>query len=339
MEERRPIHVPQEQIEALYRLAQPGEQVNWRARYRSNPSFVQTILPDIYQFLDTNIRQITYDRNNLRALIGLSGGLDSTTTAQLTANMMRQARQEGKVQNTSLILLSFKGMSEEDFIYAQRVAKEIRNQYKDLSIDFYMHNLRPQLRWIDREVDNVIAYSRHNKVYSGELTTRLMALYLMEFADKTGHCLVDSSNLTEIVLGEIVIGAGGECAPLASLYKSQIFDIAEQIGVPDFVLNRAPINSTFGNDKTATYFAEKSLSFSPRDTYKILDLILYSLYERKILPSDVARILKHSPRFIERVSTRIHNQDHRREIPHLVIPDQYNASRLEDFIPRWRTYK
>lgn len=330
MTEAKPIDIPLAQIESLYGLADSRGQVNWAAQYILNPEFTSGLVPYIYRFLDKNIKRVTYNSSQLKAVVGISGGLDSTATAVLVADTMRKAQKEGTVQNSSLVLLGFKGMSEEDYLYAQKFAEAIGTEYPDLSIDFYTQDLTSHLRMLDREVDDMVTSTKRNKVYSGELTTRFIALMLMEYGDRTGHCVVDTTNGTEIILGELVINGGGECAPLADLYKSQVFDIAEVIGVPDFILNRPPINSTFGHDKVATYFREVPPDISPRGAYRVLDPILYYLYERKYKPATISKLLGHSEQFIKRVYRRINDQNHRRDIPYFAFNDRHKVYRREN---------
>ena len=105
------------------------------------------------------------------------------------------------------------------------------------------------MRAVHEFTDDMVYATEGNKIYPGELATRLIDLTTLEYADKTGHCGVDSTNGSEIVLGEIVLGAGLEFSPISDLYKSQVFDLGELLETPQYILDRNPINSTFGTDK------------------------------------------------------------------------------------------
>lgn len=322
-----PIQVPREQIESLYRLALPGERVNWDARYRPNRPLLESLVPSMTSFLDENIRKITYSPHELKAVVGMSGGVDSATTATLAAETMRQALARGTATKTSLVLMTFKGMSVEDYDAGCQFAEHLVLHYPELPIALHAQDLSPYLKLLDGDIDQTISSTRQPKVYTGGLTTRFIALQLMEYADRTGHCALDTTNGTEMILGEIVLNGGGECAPLADLYKSQVYDIAEFIGVPDFIINRPPINSTLGNDKVATYFSERPEGITPRQVYQVLDPILHCLFDKRYRPRTVARRLGHSVDFINRVSRKIEDQEHRRNIPYFAFNDRYRIDR------------
>lgn len=322
MENLSPINVPPEQVHALYRYAQGKDQVNWQAQYIPNSPFLESLLPHMYEFLDKNIRKITYNPRKLRAVVGMSGGLDSVTTATLAAQTMSRAINHGTVDNTSLVLMTFQGMSREDYEIGCRFAEDLILKFPNVPITLHLQDLSPYLKLLDSDIDRTIKFTNQPKVYTGGLTTRFIALQLMEYADRTGHCALDTTNGTEVILGETVINGGGECAPLADLYKSQVYDLAEILEVPDYIINRPPINSTFGTDKVATYFREIPDDITPRAAYRVLDPILYYLFERKYQPSTVAKLLKHNPEFVHQIAIRINNQDHRRDTPYFVFNDR-----------------
>lgn len=159
-------------------------------------------------------------------------------------------------------------------------------------------------------------------IYPGELATRLIDLVTLEYADKTGHCGVDSTNGSEIVLGEIVLGAGLEYSPISDLYKSQVFDLGEALESPQYVLDRNPINSTFGTDKIKSYFGEIPEGLTAREVYAVLDPVLFHIFDKKMKPQGIAKKLDHSQEFVERVYQRVRNQDHRRKHPYFALNDR-----------------
>ncbi|MBI3486093.1 NAD(+) synthase [Candidatus Daviesbacteria bacterium] len=325
MEQRieKPLSVPTEQISSLYRFSKRLDDVNWSARYKPNRPFLEGLVPHMQDFLDRNIRKITYDNSSLRAVVGISGGLDSSVSATLVADTITQAQDKGTIQNSSLVLIAFQGMSEEDLESARKFAELMGSKYTNIPIDYQERDLSKLLRDLDSFTEDLIFSTRKPKVYSGELTSRVITPIIMEYADRIGHCAIDSTNGTEYILGEIVIGAEAECAPIADFYKSQVYDLADLISVPKFVVNRPPINSTWGHDKVATYFAEKPEGLTPREAYQLLDPVLYYLFERRYQPSTVAKRLGHSLEFVSSLATRIKDQDHRRDIPFFVVNDRF----------------
>ncbi|NOZ81620.1 MAG: hypothetical protein GXO63_00510, partial [Candidatus Micrarchaeota archaeon] len=220
--------------------------------------------------------------------------------------------------------------SDEDYYFGRKFAKEIEKEFHDISIRTYEKDFTSVLKGIDSLTDEIVYSLGEEKIYSGELATRLIDLITLEVADKSGHCAIDSTNGTEIVLGEFVIGGGCECLPLVDFYKSQVYDIAEIIGVPEFVIARDPINSTFGSNKIKNYFGEITDNYTSRDVYNVLDPVLYSLYDKKLDPIVVSKMFGHSLKFVKKVYRRIKNQEHRRKIPWFALNDR--VVKLERFI-------
>ncbi|MBI2670668.1 hypothetical protein HYX18_01655 [Candidatus Woesearchaeota archaeon] len=188
-------------------------------------------------------------------------------------------------------------------------------------------DLNPLMQQISRGTNRVIERINTHMCYPGELATRLISLVNLEFADRIGHCAVGTTNGTEIVLGEFVIGAANECEPIADIYKSQVFDIGEILGISRYILERNPINSTFGTDKIHTYFAEIPDGLDARAVYSVLDPVVHHLFDLKLEPSEVARRLGHSKSFVDKVARRIRNQDHRRRIPFFCLEDKIETTK------------
>jgi len=178
------------------------------------------------------------------------------------------------------------------------------------------------LRTIHEFTDDMVKVTGARKSYPGELATRFIDMVTLEYADKSRHCGIDSTNGSEVVLGEIVLGAGLEYSPLVDFYKSQVFDIGEQLSMPRYIIDRNPINSTFGTDKINSYFGEIPEGMSARDVYAVLDPVLYHIWDLDMQPGRIARKLGHSQEFIENVYERVRNQDHRREHPFFVVDDK-----------------
>jgi len=311
-----------ETLQKYYRFADKADEVNWNARYKPNQEFLAKLIPLILSFTDSSIRKVIDDKTSLRALVTISGGLDSSVSTMLAAEAMRKAKNNGSVKSTSLILLAFKGISDEDLEYARRFGNFITSSYTDLPVYYQESDLTPLLRAIDDHTEELVVASTRQKLYAGGLTTRLINLVGLEVSDKIGHCFINTTNGTEVVLGEFVIGAGGEYAPLVDFYKSRVYDIGELIGIPKFVLERPPINSTYGTDKIHTYFGEIPAGLTPRDVYAVLDPVLYLIYNKGFKPRTIAKGLGHSEKFVKNVYEKVKAQEHRREIPFFSVKDR-----------------
>lgn len=100
-------------------------------------------------------------------------------------------------------------------------------------------------------------------------TRTMMAYY---HADRLNYAVCGTPNRLEYDQGFFVKGGDGlsDFAPIAHLYKSQVYRVAAQLGVPEGIINRTPTTDTFPLEQTQEefYFAAP---------YKAMDLCLYGL--------------------------------------------------------------
>ena len=67
------------------------------------------------------------------------------------------------------------------------------------------------------------------------------------WADRLGYAVIGTPNLLEYDQGFFVKGGDGlaDVKPIASLYKSQVYALAHELGLPEGIANRAPTTETF----------------------------------------------------------------------------------------------
>jgi len=310
----------------MYRFADKKDQVNWDFTYRPDDSFMDFMIPYMLDYAEGSIKRVTFEDKDLRAVIGLSGGLDSCVSAWLVARAMQRGIERGTSDSGRLALITFDGMSKEDLEYGRQFGEDMIRDFPGLDIQYVERDLRPMMSSIHRFTDGLVSETKGTKRYPGELATRLIDLLTLEYADKAGHCGIDSTNGSEIVLGEIVLGAGLEYSPICDIYKSQVFDLGDRLGMPSYVIDRNPINSTFGTDKIHSYFGEIPEGLGAREVYGVVDPVLYHIWDLKLKPEEIIGKTGHSLEFLKNLYKRVRNQDHRREHPFFSITDKEGES-------------
>jgi len=112
-------------------------------------------------------------------------------------------------------------------------------------------------------------------------------------AERLNYAVVGTPNRLEYDLGFFVRGGDGlaDLKPIAHLYKTQVYALAEYLGVPDDIRSQPPTTDTYSLPQTQDefYFAL---------TYREADLVLYGMYHG-IAPSAVAAALGRQTRDIE----------------------------------------
>jgi NAD+ synthase len=120
----------------------------------------------------------------------------------------------------------------------------------------------------------------------------MMAYY---HADRLNYAVCGTPNRLEYDQGFFVKGGDGlaDFKPIAHLYKTQVYLLARELGIPDEICDRPPTTDTFSLPQTQEefYFALP---------YEQMDLCLYAL-NHKVPAEDAASVVKLTPQQVERV--------------------------------------
>lgn len=113
--------------------------------------------------------------------------------------------------------------------------------------------------------------------------SRMSMLYY--HAERLHYAMVGTPNKHEVEQGFFVkYGDGGaDIMPIAHLYKSQVYQIAEFLGVPEEIINRTPTTDTYTAEQTQEEFFFQM-------PHKEMDLLWYA-YENNIDPIEVSIIM------------------------------------------------
>jgi len=294
--------------------------VNWGSRYYSDDEFLrEKILSALKKFIITGLREHS-DDGKLRASVGISGGIDSSTAAWLVAQAMRNAKKEDVAKEAEIALVQCTTTNLDDYDYGKLFIRDFLSEFgKDLDVKIYAVSLTNIIKWLGDRIEitpsSTVKYEgRYSfpKVKKGKEEVILSLLYLFisrGIKDEKGrsYCSIDTTDATEIILGETVGSTSFCIAPFWNLYKSQIYDVAKTIGVPDYVIKRESLDSFSGIRKIETYFAEVPSDLTDKDIYNVLDPVLYSIYTKGLDPLMIAQKFGHSLDFVKRVYNHIQN--------------------------------
>jgi len=173
---------------------------------------------DIEKKIVKFIRERTKNFNG--AVIGLSGGLDSTVVAYLTVKAI------GK-DKVYCLLMPYGNQSISD-------AEEIANL---LGIKYKIINIKPIVDTFQRVADFY-----KDKITSGNLMARIRMCLLYGVANKQKRIVIGTGNKTEIEIGYFTkYGDGGvDIEPIGDLYKTEVKKLAKYLGVPEKIIKKKP---------------------------------------------------------------------------------------------------
>ena len=130
--------------------------------------------------------------------------------------------------------------------------------------------------------------------------TRMSVLY--QEAESRNYLVAGTTNLSETALGFYVkYGDGGvDIEPLGYLYKTYIYQIAQKLGIPNGIIERAPSPDTFSSE-----VADEDFFF--RLPYDKLDLFLWA-FRDNVAPEEVSRRLGHEVTRVKRILNDIRHK-------------------------------
>lgn len=157
---------------------------------------------------------------NKKAVVGLSGGIDSSVAAALCARAI------GK-KNIHGVIMPEKGVSlKKNVDDAKELAKKIGIIYDVVEIG----KLLPTLPWKQGEL------ARMNT------SSRVRAVILYNYANSHDALVLGTSNKSEILLGYYTKYGDGavDLEIIGSLFKTEVYKIARYLGIPRQIIEKPP---------------------------------------------------------------------------------------------------
>ncbi len=133
----------------------------------------------------------------------------------------------------------------------------------------------------------VDAYCEENNVTDpirrGNVMARMRMVVLYDISARERALVIGTSNKTEILVGYGTQYGDAACAfnPLGNLYKSQIWQLAEELGVPKPVIEKAP---------SADLWEGQTDESEIGVTYAKLDELLFEMIDRQHSDEELARL-------------------------------------------------
>ncbi|HOI00505.1 MAG TPA: NAD+ synthase, partial [Bacteroidales bacterium] len=204
-----------------------------------------------------------------KAILGLSGGIDSAVTMVLAARALGP-------ENVLGLLLPSAFSSPHSISDAATLAQNLGSPYHTISIR----------DGVDAVIDTLNPYFSNlpQGITEENIQARMRAVLLMAFSNKFGYILLNTSNKSEAAVGYGTLYGDmcGGLAVLGDVYKTDVYELARYINAGSEVI---PHNSILKPPSAELRPDQKDSDSLPE--YDILDPLLYAYIEERKGPREL----------------------------------------------------
>ena len=226
-----------------------------------------------------SLQTFFHSADRKKAVLGLSGGIDSALTAKFAVMAL------GAENVTAIIMPTSRNTKSSCVEDAEAWAKELGIESQTISIDSY-----------------ILLYSKLPWEASGladmNIQARVRANILYHYANTHDALVLGTGNKTEMMLGYFTKYGDGacDCEVIASLYKTEVWETARELSLPEAIINKAPSAGLFEGQTD-----EEEIGM----TYAEMDKILVG-FESGIQPATEAG---------KKLWRRVQSNRHKTELP------------------------
>lgn len=234
-------------------------------------------------FIQNEVRKVGFQR----VVLNLSGGVDSSLVAILAAEALGP-------DNVMALILPYKSSDPKSRADALEVVNQLKIHHLEIDIT-------PQIEAYFAQFPNADQVRRGNKMARERMTIAYDQSWVWR------GLVLGTSNKTELLLGYGTIYGDMASAinPIGDLYKTQVWQLADAVGVPTAIVQKAP-----SADLWAGQSDETELGFQ----YRLIDRLLYYLVDQRYSIEEVSR-LGFDAGFVEQIVRRVRDNQYKRRLP------------------------
>jgi len=254
------------------------------------PSVLELDLSEIEKRIRRFIEKYVENSGADGIVVGLSGGIDSSTIAALSSLSIGGDRVLG------LMLPEKETYNPKDIDDAKLVAEKfgLKTQICDIT---------PVLESFYKTIP---IFDQADKLCKGNIKARTRMIYIYYYANKLNRIVCGSSDKSETMMGYFTKwgDVAADISPIMDLYKTQVRKLAAYLGLPAELAVKPSTPALWPNQLAETELGIK---------YETLDLILYGL-ERFMTTEEIARQLNIENTLVKKVKNRWLSAEHKRRM-------------------------
>ena len=221
------------------------------------------------------------------AIIGISGGIDSAVIAALCVNAV------GKDKVVCVQMPC-----------GDQSVKDGTILIEHLGLENGVVNIKPIVDVFVKQLYMV----DDSKLTNGNIRARVRMTSLYAVAGSCNGMVIGTGNKTEIMLGYFTkYGDGGvDIEPIGDLYKTEVFQLAKYLGLPDCIVNKAP---------SAELWEGQTDEGEIGMTYAEMDGILRGMETKGLFFDRNALVEKYGSDKVQTIQGKVNGSDHKRNMP------------------------
>ncbi len=219
-------------------------------------------------------------------IIGLSGGLDSTVILKICVDSLGAEKVKG-------LLLPESSTPSENMSQIERYANELGVETETIDISNIVNELAD-------------THPQKTQMSLANLKSRARMVILFHHAGIEKRLVMGTSNKSELLTGYYTKYGDGasDISPIADLYKTQVRELAREIGVPVHFIDKTPSGDLWGGQSD-----EDELGI----TYDVLDCILLGI-EMGLGDDDIIRRTEKTAEQVSHVRGLVKRSIHKRRL-------------------------
>jgi NAD+ synthase len=246
----------------------------------------------IAEFIRGQLEQAGFER----AVLGLSGGIDSAVVAYLVAEAIGAER-------LLAVMLPYRTSSPASRADAEAVVADLGCASEVIDISAMVDGTFGTGATPGAVPDGLAA----SPLRRGNLAARIRMAVLYDRSVTWGGLVVGTGNKTESLIGYTTVFGDAACAfnPIGDLYKSQVRQLAVALGVPDAIVRKAPSADLWPGQTD-----EGEGAFS----YPVLDRLLFWRVDKRRSVEEMVD-LGFEQAMVERVDRMVAGAEFKRQVP------------------------
>jgi len=226
----------------------------------------------IRRALILGIRDYAHKNNFEKAVIGLSGGIDSALVAALACESLGP-------ENVLCVMMPSPFSSEGSIKDSEELVKNLRceSRIEPISDTFEVMLKQLGLHEPKKGGDSLAAEN---------MQSRLRGVILMAISNSEGRLLLSTGNKSELAVGYCTLygDTNGGLAVLGDVLKTEVWELARQINTN---AGREIIPNKIINKKPSAELAPDQLDSDSLPPYELMDPILKMYFEQKVSPNEI----------------------------------------------------